>query len=308
MVVAKERTRTMAEATPPNDGDPSTGGQIGSLWANRLRHMLRLLPGGGAEDNPESSNGMATATGPEQVVPGLSNLRRMRVEDVAVPKSEIVALDVTAPKDEVFATFRESGFSRLPVYEGTLDMPLGMLHLKDVALRYVFNGQGADENIELRQMLRPLLYAPPSMPIGVLLQKMQTQRMHMALVIDEYGGTDGLVTIEDLIEQVVGEIEDEHDTEEAALWSEEAPGCFMALARAPLDEFVAMSGADLSGVDIGEEVDTLGGLVFLLIGRVPVRGEVIPHPSGVEFEVIDTDPRRIKRLRIRLPKSGGDGH
>ncbi|MEM8959454.1 MAG: hemolysin family protein [Pseudomonadota bacterium] len=291
----------MAEATPPSDGRPPIPEEASSRWSLGLKDLFRILPGTG---NGEPAAEVAV-TEPAQPAPGISNLRRLRVEDVAVPKGEIVALEVSTPEDEVFASFRESGFSRLPVYEGTLDMPLGMIHLKDVALRHVFNGNG--DSFDLRPMLRPLLYAPPSMPIGVLLQKMQTQRMHMALVIDEYGGTDGLVTIEDLIEQVVGEIEDEHDTEEDALWFEEAPGCYLALARTPLDEFEAISGLDLSGVDVDEEMDTLGGLIFLLVGRVPARGEVIPHPSGAEFEVIDADPRRIKRLRIRLPKTDGDG-
>ena len=132
--------------------------------------------------------------------------------------------------------------------------------------------------------------------------KMQTERTHMALVIDEYGGVEGLLTIEDLIEQVIGEIEDEHDVEEARPWTREASGSWLALARAPLHEFEAEIGVALSEVDDEEEVDTLGGLVFLLSGRVPARGEVVPHPSGVEFDVIDADPRRIKRLRVRLPK------
>jgi len=289
---------TMAEAsssqgtTAPEEGNDETPGSSG------LRGLWRSLTG---SDVSVSAPGQPVPVAAQNAL-GMSNLSQMRVEDVAVPKSEIVALEADISKDDVFAAFRESGFSRLPVYEGTLDMPLGMLHLKDLALQHVFNGNG--DGFDMRVMLRPLLYAPPSMPIGVLLQKMQNQRMHMALVIDEYGGTDGLVTIEDLIEQVVGEIADEHDTDEAALWSEEAPGCYMALARTPLEDFQAVTGINLSEADIDEEVDTLGGLVFLLIGRVPARGEVIPHPKGVEFEVIDADPRRIKRLRIRLPKSG----
>ncbi|MGR3467935.1 MAG: transporter associated domain-containing protein, partial [Shimia sp.] len=141
------------------------------------------------------------------------------------------------------------------------------------------------------------------MPIGVLLSKMQADRMHMALVIDEYGGTDGLVTLEDLIEQVIGEIEDEHDTAESALFRSEKPGCYVALARTPLEEFEAEIGRSLTDHDDidGEEIDTLGGLVFMLTGRVPARGEVVPHPAGPEFEVVDADPRRIKRLRVRLP-------
>jgi len=149
-------------------------------------------------------------------------------------------------------------------------------------------------------MVRPLLFAPPSMPIGVLLQKMQSQRIHMALVIDEFGGVDGLVTIEDLIEQVIGEIEDEHDVEEGELWIVEKPGQYLVQAKTPLDDFEAELGNLLSDPDSEEEYDTLGGLVFMLAGRIPVRGEVIPHPDGTEFEIVEADLRRIKRLRVRL--------
>lgn len=243
------------------------------------------------------------ATGDTSVI-GLSNLRRMRVEDVAVPVIEIVAAEVDTPFDELISMFRDSGFTRLPVYEGTLDTPLGLVHLKDVALQYGFNGDSR-ASFDMRTILRPMLYAPPSMPIGVLLQKMQSQRRHMALVIDEYGGTDGLVTIEDLIEQVIGEIEDEHDVDEADPWRQEAPGCFIALARAPLEEFEAVLERSLTGPDFEEDVDTLGGLVFILTGRVPARGEVVQHPeAGVEFEILDADPRKIKRLRVRFVDHG----
>ena len=231
-------------------------------------------------------------------VHGLSNLRRMRVEDVMIPKFEIVAVPVTATKSELVEIFRESGLTRLPVYNETLDSPMGLVHLKDFALQHGFNGTG--ERFNLRRMLRPLIYAPPSMPIGVLLQKMQSDRRHLALVIDEYGGVDGLVTIEDLIEQVVGEIEDEHDIAEGRYWTIESPGCYLAQARAPVDEFEAEIGQKLVEEEDEEEIDTLGGLVFMLAGRVPARGEVIKHPEGPEFEVIDADPRRIKRLRVRL--------
>ena len=193
------------------------------------------------------------------------------------------------------------GYTRVPVYEGTLDTPLGFAHLKDFALTHGFNG--GTKPFDLAQMLRPLLFVPPSMPIGVLLAKMQAERRHMALVIDEYGGVDGLVTIEDLIEQVIGEIEDEHDPGEDQTWYQEKSGCYIALARTPLDEFEAEIGLSLTrheDVD-EEEIDTLGGLVFMLSGRVPARGEVIVHPEGPEFEVMDADPRRIKRLRVMLP-------
>ncbi|OSP56551.1 hemolysin family protein [Pseudoruegeria sp. SK021] len=236
----------------------------------------------------------------------LSNLRRMRIADVATPKGEIDAVPSEIGLDDLIAAFRESGFTRLPVYEGTLDMPLGMVHLKDVAMKHGFNGDAAE--FDMQSLMRPMIYAPPSMPIGVLLQKMQSQRTHMALVIDEYGGTDGLVTIEDLIEQVIGEIEDEHDVDEAQLWTEERPGIYLALARAPLDEFEEEINFDLSLPEATEDTDTLGGLVFVLIGRVPARGEIVQHPSGAEIEVVDADPRRIKRLRIALPGARPDAN
>ncbi|EEE36431.1 CBS domain protein [Rhodobacteraceae bacterium KLH11] len=234
---------------------------------------------------------------------GMINLRRMRVEDVAIPTAEIISVPLITPKDELAQVFRDSGLSRVPVYENTLDTPLGFVHLKDFALTHGFNGNSAE--FDLKSMLRTLLFVPPSMPIGVLLTKMQTERRHMALVIDEYGGVDGLVTIEDLIEQVVGEIADEHDADEDQLWIQEKPGCYVVQARVPLEDFEAEIGRSLtSHEDVDEEeIDTLGGLVFMLSGRVPARGEVVCHPEGAEFEVLDADPRRIKRLRVMLPDS-----
>ncbi|MDB6176925.1 hemolysin family protein [Paracoccus sp. Z330] len=226
------------------------------------------------------------------------NLRRLRVDDVAIPKAEIVAAPLNVTLDDMVEMFREHGFSRIPVFRGTLDSPLGLIHLKDLALKHGF---GTGGKFTLRPMLRPLLYVPPSMPIGVLLQQMQQKRTHMALVIDEYGGVDGLVTIEDLIEQVIGEIQDEHDEVEGGLWVAEKTGQWLIQARAPLNEVEAETGLKLASDDEDEEVDTLGGLIFMLTGRVPLRGEVIAHESGVEFEVVDADPRRIKRVRLRLP-------
>tara|TARA_B110000259_G_scaffold164081_1_gene189899 strand:- start:107 stop:1003 length:897 start_codon:yes stop_codon:yes gene_type:complete len=231
---------------------------------------------------------------------GIWNLRQLRVEDVMVPKADIKSVPVTIAKEDLVNVFRDSGLTRLPVYNGTLDTPSGFVHLKDIALKHGFNGSGG--RLALKTMLRPLLFVPPSMPIGVLLAKMQADRIHMALVVDEYGGTDGLVTIEDLIEQVIGEIEDEHDPDEGAFWIIEKPGCYLAQAKTPLDEFQLEIGRDLSDVEEvdAEEVDTLGGLVFMLLGRVPARGEVINHPAGVEFEIVDADPRRVKRLRAHV--------
>ena len=227
---------------------------------------------------------------------GMVNLRKLRVEDVMIPKVEITSVPSDITRADLVQVFRDSGLTRLPVYEGTLDSPKGMVHLKDFALKFGFNGS---KGFKLQDAMRAVLYVPPSMPIGVLLQKMQSDRTHMALVIDEYGGVDGLVTIEDLIEQVIGEIEDEHDTADAQQWSEEKPGSYLALATTPLDEFEDVIGRSLTDDLDDDEIDTLGGLVFVLTGRVPARGEVVPHPSGAEFEVVDADPRRIKRLRVR---------
>jgi magnesium and cobalt transporter len=274
----------------------------------------------GGDDDPASDQGQrgffgrllsafspgvepATAAPGANAAPqGLNALRRMRVDDVAIPKADIVAVPLDIGRDELVEVFRTHGFSRVPVYKGTLDHPQGLVLLKDLALQHGF---GATGRFSLKRLLRPILYAPPSMPTGVLLQKMQKDRAHMALVIDEYGGVDGLVTIEDLIETVIGEIEDEHDEDEGALWKEERPGVIVAQSTAPLEEVEAALGLALRTGEEDEEIDTLGGLVFLRSGRVPARGEVIAHESGVQFEIVDADPRRIKRLRVRLPVAPG---
>jgi magnesium and cobalt transporter len=258
--------------------------------------LLSAFSPASAESPADSASG--TAAAPQ----GLHALRRMRVDDVAIPKAEIIAVPLDIGKEDLVAVFREHGFSRVPVYKGTLDHPQGLVLLKDLALQHGF---GATGRFSLKRLLRPILYAPPSMPTGVLLQKMQKERVHMALVIDEYGGVDGLVTIEDLIETVIGEIEDEHDEEEGALWKEEKPGVILAQSTAPLEEIEAALGLALRAGEEDEEIDTLGGLVFLRSGRVPARGEVIEHESGVQFEIVDADPRRIKRLRVRLPSAQG---
>ena len=231
----------------------------------------------------------------------LVNLSRLRVEDVAVPTAEIVSVPDTVSREDLVEVFRESGKTRIPVYSGTLDTPIGMAHLKDFALKYGFNEYCGE--FELLPILRPLLFVPQSMTIGTLLTKMQTERRHMALVVDEYGGVDGLVTIEDLIEQVVGEIEDEHDLEDDAYWIDQGNGRYLVKARTPLKEFCTESNFDLTAVEEidGEEIETLGGLIFMLAGRVPVRGEVIEHPAGAEFEIIDADARRVKRMRVQMP-------
>ncbi|MHA6266123.1 hemolysin family protein [uncultured Aliiroseovarius sp.] len=300
---SSEAAQSAQSETETETGTETESGRTG--FFGRIIGALSPADAGG-EPPPEAvivSNGAT-----QSVTPGMMNLRRMRVEDVMIPKSEIVSIPVEIQKDELVEVFRDSGLSRLPVFNGTLDTPIGLVHLKDVALTHGFNGKAGAKpaRFALRDLIRPLLFAPPSMPIGVLLQKMQTERTHMALVIDEYGGVDGLVTIEDLIEQVIGEIEDEHDLEEGALWIEEKPGCYLAEAKTPLDEFEAELGMRLHGDDIDdEEIETLGGLVFVLLGHVPARGEVISLPEGPEIEVVDADPRRIKRLRVRVSGQTG---
>ena len=282
-----------------NDGSPAAPGALSDLTEDERsdtaprgffgRLMSAFSPAGDAGSAADAAASPAAS-------PGLGALRRMRVDDVAIPKVEIVAVSLDIGKDELVEVFREHGFSRVPVYKGTLDHPQGLVLLKDLALQHGF---GATGRFSLKRLLRPILYAPPSMPTGVLLQKMQKERAHMALVIDEYGGVDGLVTIEDLIETVIGEIEDEHDEDEGALWKEEKPGVILAQSTAPLEEIEAALGIRLRTGEEDEEIDTLGGLVFLRVGRVPARGEVVDHESGVEIEVVDADARRIKRLRVR---------
>ena len=286
------------------DSDDSSNAAHGAQQTNNNSHTGGVLARvsrwfGGSEEAPPT---VLTPEVAQVIAPihGMMNLRRKRVEDVAIPKADIIAVPDITSKEDLVAVFRESGLTRLPVYTGTLDTPIGFAHLKDLALKHGFNGKSS--SFDLKKLLRPLLFVPPSMPIGVLLTKMQTERRHMALVIDEYGGVDGLVTIEDLIEQVIGEIEDEHDLDEGRNFTRETPGVYMAFARTPLEEFEAEIGINLTeheDID-GEEIDTLGGLVFMLAGHVPARGEVVPHPDGPEFEVIDADPRKIKRLRVRL--------
>ena len=280
-------------ATLPADNE-SEGAQRG--FFGRLIDALSPDQAQTKADSPKDAAPAATAG----VAHGLSNLRRLRVDDVAVPKVDIVAVAMDIGKDALVEVFREHGFSRVPVYKGTLDHPQGLILLKDLALQHGFAATG---RFSLKRMLRPVLYAPPSMPVGVLLQKMQRERVHMALVIDEYGGVEGLVTIEDLIETVIGEIEDEHDEAEDTLWKEEKPGVFLAQATAPLADFEQAIGVTLRTDADDQDIDTLGGLVTSRTGRMPARGEIVPHDSGVEFEVIDADPRRIKRLRVRLPGS-----
>jgi len=196
--------------------------------------------------------------------------------------------------------FREAQHSRLPVYRGTLDDPTGLVHVKDVLARL-----NAEEDCyrltpsTIAQLRRPILFAPPSMRALDLLLKMQQTHTHLALVIDEYGGTDGLVSIEDIIEEIVGDIADEHD-EADVIVKQDGDGV-IADARMDLDDFKAQTGHDLEVADSEQDIDSLGGLVTSLLGRVPQRGEIVAHPNGYEFQVLEADPRRVRRLRVKLP-------
>ncbi len=236
------------------------------------------------------------------MVTNIIRLRELRVLDVMTPRADIVAVSEDAPLDDVIEMFQSGSLSRLPVFRETLDDPQGFVHLKDLALNYGF-GAADTVSFKLSDHVRPALFVPPSMRIAALLQKMQQGRVHMALVIDEFGGVDGLVTIEDLVEQIVGDIEDEHDEADADEWTREQDGAWLIQARADIAEFQAHAGLSLLPADWEEEVDTIGGLVFMLANRVPTRGEVIIHPDGYELEIVDADPRKIKRVRL----SNGNG-
>jgi CBS domain containing-hemolysin-like protein len=263
----------------------------------------------------------------------------LRVEDVMVPRADIIAVDENEPLSELLRTFEDAGVSRVPVFHETLDDPRGMIHIKDLfgwllkeavkpggvvtqpAPAQAAGGDGSDQQLQkaplaldaidltrpvsVAKIRRQVLYVPPSMPAMNLLIRMQTTRIHMALVVDEYGGTDGLVTIEDLVEQIVGEIEDEHDEAEADLIVEDPKQGLLASARAPVKQLEEMLGVLLLSAEEAEDIDTLGGLVFALVGRVPARGELVRHASGIEFEVLDADPRRVKKVKIHKPRDFG---
>ncbi len=252
------------------------------------------------------------------------DLRSNRVDDVMVPRADIVAVPIEISMGELLRVFRTAGHSRLPVYAETLDDPRGMVHIRDF-LDYLASRAETEPGKRRRKVpagapdlgkvdlsaplsgakiLRPVLFVPPSMPALDLLVKMQTLRTHMALVIDEYGGTDGLVSMEDLVEIVLGNIEDEHDEEETPAISRTADGSFLLDARTTLEEASAAFGVDLVQGESAEDVETVGGLVATIAGRLPVRGEIIAHPAGLEFEVLEADPRRIRRLRVHTGAGG----
>jgi len=232
--------------------------------------------------------------------------KSLRVDDVMTPRADIVAVEISCPFEDVLARFLDAEHTRMPIYRETLDDPVGQVHVKDVFKMLVDEKlRPAPTEPVLRRLRREVLYVPGSMRAADLMVKMQASRIHMALVIDEFGGTDGLVTLEDLIEAVVGEIDDEHDEAARAQVVIRPDGVLEADARAPLEDLEAALGDDLASDDDDEDIDTIAGLVSALAGRVPQRGEVIAHPAGFDFEITDADPRRVKRVRVRRVERAG---
>jgi CBS domain containing-hemolysin-like protein len=233
------------------------------------------------------------------LVANILKARHSTAEDVMVPRADIVSIDAQATLAEVIALMTKTGHSRIPVYRETLDDVIGMVHIKDIL---AWRGQDAD--FQLAKLLRRVLFVAPSMEVLQLLLEMRSKRSHMALVVDEYGGIDGLLTIEDVVEEIVGEIADEHDRAVEPAVTPRPDGSLDADARADVEVLDAQFGNVLSEQE-RDDVDTVGGLVVSLAGRVPARGEIVSHPEGLEFEVLDADLRRIKRVRIRR-LGGGD--
>jgi CBS domain containing-hemolysin-like protein len=296
---------------------------------DRLRGLFGLGPASVRDDLEDALVGAganADFTPQERaILTNVLGLHDVRVADVMVPRADIISLGIDAPLSEVLALFRTAGHSRLPVHGETLDDPRGMVHIRDfvdyLAAEPHFGlvpgptnvavAANADAKLGMSlplsraNILRPVLFAPPSMPALDLLVKMQASHTHMALVIDEYGGTDGLVSIEDVVEAIVGDIEDEHDEADAREISQTPDGAFIVEARASLETVSEAIGVDLSALADAENVDTIGGLIMSKAGRVPGRGEIVTGPGlgEFEFEILDADPRRIKRLKIH-PLSG----
>ncbi len=241
-------------------------------------------------DNPEDSG----ITSEEKLlISNILKLRNIQAADAMIPSADIMAIEVDTPADELLDKLASSQFSRFPVYKERLDDILGTIHIKDVLYVLAKGGQ-----INIREMIRDVPIIAPSMNALNLLMQMRETRKHMAMVVDEFGGIDGLVTIGDLIEEIVGQMEDEHDSDTHPRLIDKPDGTVLADGRVDTDDFEARYGAILTAEE-REENDTLGGLVIYLAGRVPVRGEIIPHSSGLTFEIIEADLRRIKRLRLR---------
>jgi len=268
------------------------------LWRRQIEQSVREsiaeLVQEAAGETPLPGEAQELDPHERSLIANVLRLRGITADDVMVPRADIVAIRVDATMDEAVALFRREGHSRLPVFREQLDEIVGMVHVKDV-FAYV----GREAEFRLESILRRPLMVAPQIPVLDLLLQMRQAHIHLALVVDEYGGIDGLVTIEDLVETIVGDISDEHDEVPGPMVTERPDGTLDIDARLPVEEFEARMGAVLTKDERDADIDTVGGLVFTLAGRVPARGEVVGHPSGVEFRVLDADGRRIRRVRVR---------
>lgn len=290
-----------------SDPDPSSSRDepAAPRWAGGFQALLDLFRRGPAPDDPSAPEPRTAATG--ELVSHARAFQDLRIGDVMKPRADIVAVDRSCPFSELVDRFVEAEHSRMPVFRDNLDDPVGVVHVKDVfklLARKARKPKPDDQVLSGRHnLVRTVLYVPASMRASELLSQMRASRTHMALVIDEFGGTDGLVTLEDLLEMLVGDIDDEHDEAEdqnGAGIAADAEG-WIVDGRVPLEELEAAigEGVDLAPSDLDEEIDTVAGLVNALAGRVPQRREVIDHPGGFTIEVLSADPRRVKRVRVR---------
>ena len=273
-------------------------------WFTKLLHKMREQPDlrrqigelmEEAEAELDTEDGGAGLDRQERaLIANVLRLRGFTADDVMIPRADIIAMRADVTLDQAIDQIRREGHSRMPVFGEHLDDVLGMVHIKDV-MGYV----GPPEHFSLRAILRKPLMVAPQIPVLDLLLQMRQRRTHLALVIDEYGGVDGLVTIEDLVETIVGDIDDEHDEIEGPMLIERDDGSVDLNARLPIDEFEEKFGSVLTEEEREADLDTVGGLVFTLAGRVPTRGEIIAHQAGIEFLILDADARRIRRLRAR---------
>jgi CBS domain containing-hemolysin-like protein len=288
-------------ATMP-DGEPGSGPHAPAPRRSRgVRAFFRRWRRGEAEIERAEPPPPASDA-PVDIVDQAQAFKTLRIDDVMTPRADIVAVEIDCPFEDLLARFLEAEHTRMPIYRETLDDPVGQVHVKDVFKMLVDEDlRPAPDEPVLRRLRREVLYVPGSMRAADLMVRMQASRIHMALVIDEFGGTDGLVTLEDLIEAVVGDIDDEHDEAARAQIVARPGGVFEADGRAPLEDLEAAVGASLAPSDLEEDIDTVAGLVSALAGRVPQRGEVIVHPDGFDIEITDADPRRVKRVRLRQP-------
>ena len=254
-----------------------------------------------AIDEAEESQGSGSVAGDltpteRQMLRNLLHFGEQTAGDICVTRGDIIAVPGNISFDDLIRAFADAGHSRLPVYGESLDEVVGMVHIKDVFMANV----DASKDRSLTALMREPLFVPESMGVIELLARMRSQRVHLAIVVDEFGGTEGLVTIEDVVEEIVGDIEDEHDEAEAGMLTMLEDGLWEADARLELDELAEAVDARLSSEE--DEVDTLGGLVFLLAGHIPTKGECVTHPSGWKLEAVDSDPRKIIRVRLHAPE------